>query len=233
MALLSLIEVAEARSCTPRALLAEALRKPDELPLFVEPEPPGWSGVPLVAPAGERRPGWAEEIPEDEHMLLRGPIRLTPDVLREQVIPHARVAFLTTDGESINTLRPSGGYERFHLRGGRLVGDARGDGRRVLRCVELCEEQAVPLEALLVEVSEPQDPEPDESWLSTKRAARCLRTRNTTLYGLVERGLRDGVCRNIGGGAQRRHIRWNEAALPSWWAGLPPAVQQGQRAASR
>ena len=55
-------------------------------------------------------------------------------------------------------------------------------------------------------------------WVSTRAAARSLTTRNEALYALVERGLNEGVCREVGGGGQRRHVRWDAARLPAWFA---------------
>jgi hypothetical protein len=62
------------------------------------------------------------------------------------------------------------------------------------------------------------DETPAERWVSTRVAARILRTRNERLYSLAEDGLRAGVARPAGSGTTRRHTRWREDLLAEWWA---------------
>ncbi len=60
------------------------------------------------------------------------------------------------------------------------------------------------------------------TWISTRAAARTVRTRNETLYDLVDDGIRVGVAKETGSAwGKRRHVRWRADLLPGWWSSLP------------
>lgn len=68
-------------------------------------------------------------------------------------------------------------------------------------------------------------PAPAQTWISTRAAARVVRTRNERLYALADEGIRAGVARSTGSAwGERRHVRWRKELLQGWWTGLAETV---------
>jgi len=149
--ILSLPEASESVGRSTASLLGLALRDPRALPVYVMPEPPGWAVVPWVADAGARVPTWREEAPPWSWYLLRGPIRLSPDLLRE-ALATAVLRRLTSDGASVRALRSQVGYLSWSIENGVVqIDEATRTETPVLRCVRLCEDQRIGVESLLID----------------------------------------------------------------------------------
>lgn len=207
--LITIPEVAEATARPAEALRAEALRRPDEIPVFVQPDPPGWRAVRLQADPRHRVPVFQEMYPDGTYdLVLTEPIRLTPDVLRE-VLAAGILFRATIDGETISTVREESGYSAWSI-------DAEGVveidpdntvSRQYKESYRLCEAQPIPLDSLLVLRSavdllrlgvppgasavEPAAPDagadrPSPALLTVAEGARRLRMRRTRAEAWLE-----------------------------------------------
>ena len=134
------------------ALVAEALRRHGEIPIFVQPDPPGWRAVLLQADAGTRVPEFQEFFPDDSYdTMLTEPILLTPDVLRE-VMSGGTLHRVTIDGETIGTVREEPGYTAWSIAADHTA-DFEPDSavtRYYKEAHALCEPQQITLGSLLV-----------------------------------------------------------------------------------
>jgi hypothetical protein len=132
------------------SLLGLALRDPDALPVFVVPEPPGWAGFLWIADAGTPVPVWRDNAPPQSSILVRGPTRLPPDLLRALLVTGV-LQRLTSDGAPVRAVRSEIGYLGWSIESGVVqVEESTRVETAVLRCVRLCEDRRVGREALLV-----------------------------------------------------------------------------------
>ena len=135
------------------AFVAEALRRHDEIPVYVQPAPPGWRAVLHQADPRSRVPEFEETFPDDVYdVMLTDRILLTPDVLRE-VIATGCLHRVTIDGLTVGTEREEIGYTAWSIGAqGKVETDQESAVTRTYKeCFVLCEAQRVPLESLLVD----------------------------------------------------------------------------------
>jgi hypothetical protein len=131
---------------------AEALRRHQEIPVYVQPDPSGWRAVRLQADPRPRVPVFEEADPSDVYdIVLTEPVLLTPDVLRE-VLATGKLDRVTVDGETIGTVREEVGYTAWSID---VDGTADFDGesagrRRYKEMYRLCEAPTITLGSLLV-----------------------------------------------------------------------------------
>ena len=148
------IPLAAARTGLPvDAFAAEALRRHDEIPVYVQPDPPGWRAVLHQADPRSRVPEFEETFPDDVYdILLADPILLTADVLRE-VLATGILRRVSIDGETIGSVREEVGYTAWSIGAdGTAETDPASAVTRIYKeCFVLCEAQRVPLESLLVD----------------------------------------------------------------------------------
>ena len=147
------IHLAAAHTGLPvEAICAEALRRHEQIPVYVQPDPPGWRAVAVQADVGGRVPDWEQHYPDDVYdVMLTDRILLTPDVLRE-VLATGKLHRVTIDGETVGTERAEVGYAAWSIgEDGMVESDSESAvTRHYKETYTLCEAQQVPLEALLV-----------------------------------------------------------------------------------
>ena len=151
--LISIEEVAERLARSPRSIAAEALRRHEQIPVYVQPDPPGWRAVRYQADPRPRVSVFLETRPHavyDE--MLTDSIMLTPDVLRD-VLAAGKLHRVTIDGEPVSASREEVGYAAWSIGAqGKVETDPESAiARSYVECFVLCEPQRVPLEALLVD----------------------------------------------------------------------------------
>ena len=147
------IPLAAARTGLPvDAFVAEALRRHDEIPIFVQPDPPGWRAVLHQADPRSRVPIFEEHYPSDIYDIeLVDPILLTPDVLRE-VMTTNKLHRVTIDAMPIGTVREEIGYTAWTISADGTVDfePSSAVSRSYVESYVLCEAQQIPLGSLLV-----------------------------------------------------------------------------------
>ena len=150
--LISILEAAEATGRSPQVLLAIALRRPEEIPVYVQPEAPGWRAVQLQADSGPRKLFWRHRCPGEVYdEVLTEPIPLAPDVLRD-VMATGLLRRVTIDGLPIGASREEVGHTQWSidLRGQVHVEAESAVMRRYHEVYALCQAQRVLLESLLI-----------------------------------------------------------------------------------
>ena len=151
-ALISILLAAARTGLPAEAIAAEALRRHEQIPVFVQPDPPGWRPIRFQADPRSRVPEFEETFPDDVYdVMLTDRILLTPDVLRE-VLATGKLHRVTIDGETICSVREEVGYTAWSID---IDGTAEVEAdcavtRSYLETYVLCEAQRVPLEAMLV-----------------------------------------------------------------------------------
>jgi hypothetical protein len=231
--LISVPEAAEATGRPARVLLAQALRRHDEIPVCVQPVPPGWRAVLLRGEAGGRTPRWREHFPSPFHdALLTDPILLSPDVLRT-VLATGSLDRVTLDGLTVGATREEVGYTRWSMaRDGVLEYEPESaETRSYLEVYALCEGHSVPLEALLIprsaldllRVEAPPSAPPRARPGSTDEAASVLGISRDTLDRMRKQQRREGWRLpgdpvQMGQGKTRKHERWDLDRVGEWAA---------------
>ncbi len=159
--LLSIPEAADRASTSSQALLAKALRLPDQLPILIDIQAPGWPAVALDLVAGthdEVEDPWAIY---GQQVLFCGLVRLGPSALRQVAATRSLPSHTPEAPSTLLTLRQYRVYASWSISGGQATVDpSSAVTKSVDSLIRLTRTQPVPLEALLVPTAALGTPEP-------------------------------------------------------------------------